>query len=133
MIEACAPPGADAPAGAHSASARIAPLRIANSRRCPCINTSNTLVERSDRFKDGGQTLADPDAEGDRPVAAAAPLQLAHQGAGEAGAGAAERVAEGDRAAVDVEPLLLDPELAGAGENLRGEGLVQLDQVDLVE
>ena len=51
----------------------------------------------------------------------------------EAGAGAAERVAEGDRAAVDVEPLLVDPQLAGAGEDLGGEGLVQLDQVDLVE
>ena len=52
---------------------------------------------------------------------------------GEAGAGAAERVAEGDRAAVDVEPLLVDAELADAGEDLGGEGLVELDQVDLVE
>ena len=52
---------------------------------------------------------------------------------GEAGAGAAERVAEGDRAAVDVEALLVDAELAGAGEDLGGEGLVELDQVDLVE
>ena len=93
----------------------------------------STLVERSDGFEDGGQTLADADAEGGDAVLAAAAAQLADEGAGEAGAGAAERVAEGDRAAVDVEALLLDPQLAGAGEDLRGEGLVQLDQVDLVD
>src|SRR6185503_6931490 len=109
MIDAEAPPDAQAPAGAQSASARIAPQRMASSRRCPRICTFNTLVERSDRFEDSGQTLADPDAEGRHPEFAAAAPQLAHQGAGEAGAGAAERVAEGDRAAVDVEALLLDP------------------------
>ena len=75
--------------------------------------------------------MADPDAEGRDPVFPAAAAQLADEGAGEAGAGAAERVAEGDRAAVDVQPLLLDAELAGAGQDLRGESLVQLDQVDL--
>ena len=42
-------------------------------------------------------------------------------------------MAEGDRAAVDVELLLVDAELADAGEDLGGEGLVDLDQVDLVE
>jgi len=62
--------------------------------------------------------LADADAEGRDAVFAAAPAQLADQGAGEAGARAAERVAEGDRAAVDVEPLFVDPELAGAGEKI---------------
>ena len=49
------------------------------------------------------------------PRAAAAP-QLAGEGADEARAGAAERVAERDRAAVDVELLLVDAELARAGE-----------------
>ena len=85
------------------------------------------------RFEDRRQALADADAHGGDAVLAAAAAQLADQGAGEAGAGAAERVAEGDRAAVDVEPLLLDAELAGAGEDLGGEGLVELDQVDLVD
>ena len=67
------------------------------------------------------------------PYLAAAAAQLADEGGGEAGAGAAEGVAEGDRAAVDVELLLVDAELAGAGEDLGGEGLVELDQVDVVE
>ena len=40
---------------------------------------------------------------------------------------------EGDRPAVDVQPLLLDPELARAGEHLGGERLVDLDQVDVVK
>src|SRR5262245_32802833 len=84
-------------------------------------------------FEDRRQALADADAHRRDPVAAAAAAELVKEGGGEAGAGAAERVAEGDRAAVDVEPLLVDPELADAGEDLRGEGLVELDQVDLVE
>src|SRR4051794_35592402 len=88
---------------------------------------------RLDSFEDGGEALADADAEGGDPVLAAAAAQLAAEGAGEAGAGAAERVAEGDRAAVDVEPLFVDPELTGAGEDLGGERLVDLDQVDVVE
>src|SRR3954451_1544991 len=132
MIEACAAPDAAAVAGSARASARIAPPRMVSSRR-PAICILNTLVERSYRFVDSGQTLADPDAEGGDAELAAAALQLADQGAGEAGAGAAEWVAEGDRAAVDVEPLFVDPELPGAGEDLGGEGLVQLDQVDLVD
>ena len=45
----------------------------------------------------------------------------------------AERVAERDRAAVHVQPLVVDPELADAGEHLGREGLVQLDEVDVVD
>ena len=84
-------------------------------------------------FKNCSQALADADAHRRDPVAAAAAAELVQEGGREAGAGAAERVAEGDRAAVDVEALLVDPELADAGEDLGGEGLVELDQVDLVE
>src|ERR1044072_5366239 len=87
----------------------------------------------SDAFEDRRQALADADAHRRDPVLAAAAAQLTDQGGGEASAGAAERVAEGDRAAVDVELLFVDAELAGAGEHLRGEGLVELDQVDLLE
>jgi hypothetical protein len=43
------------------------------------------------------------------------------------------RAAERDRAAVDVELLQGDPELARAGERLRGECLVDLDEVDVVD
>ena len=47
-------------------------------------------------------------------------------------AGRAERVADRDRAAVDVDPLgvELGPQLQ-AREALRGEGLVELDEVDV--
>ena len=42
-------------------------------------------------------------------------------------------MAERDRAAVDVQPLGIDRQLAQAREHLRGERLVQLDEIDLVE
>ena len=45
---------------------------------------------------------------------------------GDPGAGRAERVAERDRAAVDVELVEVDAEVVGAGQHLRGEGLVDL-------
>ena len=44
-----------------------------------------------------------------------------------------ERVADRDRAAVDVHALLVDPEVAHHGERLRGERLVQLDEVDVLD
>src|SRR6267154_415648 len=48
-----------------------------------------------------------------------------------AGAGGAERVAERDGAAVDVDPVRREAELADAVEGLRGECLVQLVDVDV--
>ena len=42
-------------------------------------------------------------------------------------------MAERDRAAVDVEPIRIDRQLAQAREHLRGERLVQLDEIDLIE
>ncbi len=51
----------------------------------------------------------------------------------DAGAGHAERVAERDRAAVDVELLARDAEVLGRRDHLRGERLVDLDEVDVVD
>src|SRR4051794_35967510 len=53
----------------------------------------------------------------------------------EAHSGRSERMAAGDRSAVWVEPLVLriDSELLAPGEHLHREGLVQLDQPDVVE
>src|SRR5207302_9568644 len=42
-------------------------------------------------------------------------------------------MAERDRPAIDVETLRIDGQLAEAGEHLRGEGFIELDQIDLVE
>ena len=40
-------------------------------------------------------------------------------------------MADGDRAAIDVELVLVEAELAGAGHDLRAEGLVDLEAVDV--
>src|SRR5688572_32364771 len=45
----------------------------------------------------------------------------------------AERVPDSDRAAVDVEPLVVDPETIATVERLHGEGLVQLPEPDIVD
>ena len=81
----------------------------------------------------GRQPLADADAEGGDSVPRLAPPELPRERGHEPGAGAAQRVAERDGAAVDVEAVLVDAELARAGEDLSGERLVDLDQVDLIE
>jgi hypothetical protein len=60
------------------------------------------------------------------------PPQLVEQGADLAGAGAAERVAEGDGAALGVDLALVQAKLVGAPHALRGEGLVDLEDVDII-
>src|SRR3954454_8865108 len=83
-------------------------------------------------LQDDGEPLADADADrGDRHAAAPA-LELVRRVADDAAARAAERVADRDRAAVDVDLLGIEvaPQLQ-AGEALRGEGLVELDDVDV--
>src|SRR5512134_1959548 len=47
------------------------------------------------------------------------------------GAGGADRVAERDRSAVDVDAAEVEGEIARAGNDLGGEGLVELDEVDV--
>src|SRR6476659_7449881 len=106
------------------------PSTLASSRKSLDIGAGEAI---SDRFEHGGEALADADAHRRDAIAAAATAQLPDERRGEAGAGAAERVAEGDRAAVDVELLFVDSQLSRAGQHLGGEGLVQLDQVDVVE
>ena len=49
------------------------------------------------------------------------------------GAGRADRVPERDRAAVDVDLVPVEAELAAVGQGLRGERLVDLDQVERLD
>jgi hypothetical protein len=70
-------------------------------------------------------------AEGSRADAAAATLELVGQVQGDAGTGHAERVAHGDGATVGVDLVLGDAELLGGDEADRGEGLVDLDEVEV--
>jgi len=73
------------------------------------------------------------DAHGHEAVFRFAALELGQQGCGELGAGAAQWMTERDGAAIDVDALGIDAERLDDGERLRGEGLVELDHVDLVE
>src|SRR6476469_3891560 len=68
---------------------------------------------------------------GDAETAAAA-TQLMDEGADQTGAGGADRVAEGDRPAVDVDVLLADSEDPHRADRDRGEGLVDLPEVDVL-
>ena len=42
-------------------------------------------------------------------------------------------MAEGDGAAIEIDPRRIEPKLLDAGQRLGGEGLVELDNIDLVE
>ena len=75
--------------------------------------------------------LADADAERREAVAAAAAAQLVQQRDDEPRAAHPERMAERDRAAVHVHLLGVEAELPDHDEALRGERLVQLDQVEV--
>src|SRR3954447_8997849 len=82
-------------------------------------------------FEEGCLALAHADAEGREAVPAAATPELVQQAHDETGAAHPERVAERDRAAVHVDALGIEAELADHDQALRGEGLVQLDEVDV--
>ena len=66
-------------------------------------------------------------------VAALDPLQLVHGLGHQHRAGAAERVADGDRPAVGVRALEVGADLLGPRQHDRGERLVDLEQVDVVD
>ena len=61
------------------------------------------------------------------------PLELVEQRADEHRAGRAERMAHRDRAAVDVDLLVRHAELLHEAHRHRGERLVDLEQVDVVD
>uniref|UniRef100_A0A0N4Z3R5 PE-PGRS family protein n=1 Tax=Parastrongyloides trichosuri TaxID=131310 RepID=A0A0N4Z3R5_PARTI len=92
-----------------------------------------TVRSRSDALDDGGGAHSGADAEGgqaSRPVGA---LQLVQQGAEDHAAGGAQRVAHGDGAAVHVHPVVRHVQLLHEIHDHRGEGLVQLEQVDVAD
>src|SRR5450755_2291847 len=90
-----------------------------------------SLGQRSDAQN---QRVALPAARADRRAAeaTAAAAQLVDERAEDARAGGADRVAEGDRAAVDVHAVLVDPQHADRVQGDRGEGLVDLPNVDVL-
>src|SRR3984957_14840543 len=95
------------------------------------VEPSNAYIG-SDALDRQRRALADTDAHCGEAVAAAAPLELERDGAREARARHAERMAERDRAAIriDMAGIIRKPEPAQAGKRLRGERLVELDNVE---
>src|SRR5579875_3394041 len=80
---------------------------------------------------DGGDALAAADAEGGEAEPLVEHFQVVDEVGDEAAAAGAERVAQRDGAAVGIELTLVNAELADDGDALRGEGLVQLDHVNV--
>src|SRR4051794_14635062 len=86
---------------------------------------------RSDELDDGGDTHAAADAQRGEAPAQVAALELVDQGPEDHRAGRAERVAHRDRAAVDVGDLVTDVQVAHEPHRYGGEGLVDLEEVDV--
>src|SRR3990167_3833713 len=82
-------------------------------------------------LEQAGRALAATHTHGDDAVTQVAPLQLAHQMADLTRAGHAERVADGNRATVDVVLVVVDLQTIAGIQTLRGEGFVELPQVDV--
>src|SRR5215813_13030108 len=97
---------------------------------CPPEDGLRALEQR-------GRALSATDAHGNDAAARVASTELGHEGRGELGAGAAELtatlMAERDRAAVDVQAIGGDLQLALAINRLAGERLVELDDVDVAD
>src|ERR1700731_2795789 len=89
----------------------------------------------SDPFEHCGDTLADADAHRHERISPAGTPQLAGGGQGDARTRGAQWVADRNRAAVHVDAAVVERqfEAAQAGQHLGGEGLVDLDHVDVRE
>src|SRR6059058_3302186 len=83
------------------------------------------------RAHEGGVTLAAAAAQRGRAELAAAAAQLVHERDDEPGPRHADRVAECDGAAVDVHDVVVDVEVLHGGETDGGEGLVDLEKIDV--
>src|SRR5680860_1575987 len=81
---------------------------------------------------DYGVALASAGADRGDAEPAAATTELVDERTDYARAGGADRVTEGDRAAVDVDVLLIDAEHPHRVERDRGEGLVDLPDVNVL-
>ena len=63
----------------------------------------------------------------------APPAQLEQRGQRDPGARHADGVAERDGPAIDIDLVLVDPEVVDRGQADGGEGLVDLEQVDVAQ
>ena len=82
-------------------------------------------------LEDGGDPLADADAHRRQPKVAAPAAELVNERRHHSRARGAEGMAERDGAAIHIDGRRIEPELAHAGDRLRRERLVQLDQIEI--
>src|SRR5262245_61131874 len=82
---------------------------------------------------DGSGAHAGADAQRHQPDVEVAALELVHQRTKDHSAGGAERMPQCDGAAVDVDLLGIDVHRLQVAQHDRREGLVDLDEVDVVE
>ena len=91
------------------------------------------LRRRLDALEGHRDRAAAAEAERREAVAAAAPLELVEERRDDAGAACADGVSERDRAAVHVDLVPVEVQLAAVRQRLRGEGLVDLDEVERLD
>src|SRR6478735_6799959 len=96
-------------------------------------STPRQGVARSEGADEGGVALASTTAEGGGTEATTAAAQLVDDRADDPRARHADRVAERDRAAVHVDDVVVDAEVAHRRDADGGERLVQLEQVHVGE
>src|SRR5262245_1565947 len=113
---------------------------LANIRRLHGLEPGQVtdVRRRSERVRlealdDHRHALAAADAHALHAVARTGLVHAVEERGHDARAGHAERVAERDRAAVHVELPPGDVQLFGRRHHLRGEGLVDLDEIDVVD
>src|SRR4051794_10714695 len=78
-----------------------------------------------------GEALATRDAERREPERGIAFTHLVGEGEEDAGAAHPDRMPERDAPALDVQLVAVELQLALAGDDLRGERLVDLDQIEV--
>src|SRR5580700_4561331 len=89
--------------------------------------------ESSDPFHDHGEALAATDAHGLHPNRLVRIVETVEERGHDTAAGHAERVAESDGPPVHVELIPFDTQVPGRRDHLRCEGLVDLDQVNVLD
>src|SRR6185437_16597710 len=107
--------------------------RIGDDQVWAGAQTWSSARPGSDPLEDRGDALPAADAHRVERVPAAGALELVQRLDDQDGAGGADRVAERDPAAVRVDALGGQVQFPGHGQCLGGEGLVDLEHVDLVD
>src|SRR6185369_12623794 len=97
-----------------------------------CFSPSQ-LVVSINLFDRDRNALADADAHGCQGKLPAPLLHAVHRRQGQPRAAHAERMAERDRAAMRIDEVgvVLDAQLPQTGYALRGEGFIELDQIEV--